>query len=81
MEYESKINIFGLKIILKFLQAQNYFFFHKNDQNCTFNNKNDLRFAWRDFNKTFCDVLCTYHKCNFKPQISPIFHFEYVNEV
>ena len=49
MEYVPKINIFGLKlmvkssyekIILKFLHAQNYFFyFHKNAQNCNFSNK------------------------------------------
>ena len=48
--------------------------------NCKFSNKNDLLCAWRDFNKTFCDV-CKYYKRNFKPQISPIFHFVYVTEV
>ena len=29
--------------------------------NCKFNNKNDLLCAWRDFNKTFCDIS-TCHK-------------------
>ena len=47
---------------------------------CKFSNKNDNFSAWRDFNKIFCDV-CTYIKWNFKPQISPIFHIEYVNHV
>ena len=32
-----------------------------------------------DFNKKICDV-CTYIKWNFKPQISTIFHIEYVNQ-
>ena len=71
MEYVSKINIFCLKMmvksglekhILKFLHAQNYFFLlHKNAQNCKFSKRNDLLWAWRNFNKTFCDA-CTYHK-------------------
>ena len=42
-------------------------------------NKNDFVSAWRDFNKKNCGV-CTYDKWNFKPKISPIFHFELVNE-
>ena len=33
-----------------------------------------------DFNKKICDV-CKYDKWDFKPQISSIFNFEYVNEV
>ena len=31
--------------------------------------------------KLFGMHVHTYHEQNFKPQISPIFHFEYVNEV
>jgi hypothetical protein len=62
MEYVSKINIFGLKmmvnsglekIILKFLHVKNYcFFIHKNAQNCKFSNENDLEEAWPE---------CTYN--------------------
>jgi len=63
------------KIFLKFLHAQTIFLIHKNAQIGKFSNKNDLLCAWWDFNKFFCDV-CTYDKCNFKPQISSIFHFD-----
>ena len=52
MEYVSKINIFGLNMMVKSgLKKKNI----------------------------FCDV-CTYNTKNFKPQISTIFNFEYVNE-
>jgi hypothetical protein len=43
-------------------------------QNDKFSNKNDLPCAWRDFKK-----ILTYGKWNFKPKISPIFHFDCVN--
>ena len=68
MEYVTKINIFGLnmmvkssleKIILKFLHAQNnFFYFIKMPQNWKLSDKNYLICAWRDFIKTFCDA-CT----------------------
>ena len=45
--------------------------------NSKFSNKNDLLCAWRDFNKDFCDTY-RYHK--LKPQISPLFHFDRVND-
>ena len=50
------------KIFLKFLHAGDYFpLLHKSAQNHKFSNENNYHPAWRDFNKTFCDV-CTYHK-------------------
>ena len=58
-----------------------YFWFCTFEHKSTFLwSKNDTFCAWRDFNKKICDV-CTYIKWNFKPQISPIFHIEYVNQV
>ena len=71
MEYLFKINIFGLKMLvksglefffLKFLHAQNYFpdFIKGKNfaQNCKFSNKNDIFCARRDVNENFCAV-CT----------------------
>ena len=34
---------------------------------------------WRDFKKNLYD-LCAYGIWNFKPKISPIFHFDRVND-
>ena len=49
-------------------------------QNYKFSNKNSLLCSWRDFKKNLCGI-CTYDKRNFKPKISPIFHFYRVTEV
>ena len=49
-------------------------------QNCKFSNKNYHFCAQRNFKQKNCDA-CSYNKWNLKPQISPIFHFEYVNPV
>ena len=68
------------KNILKLLHAH-FFKLDKYAQNCKFCNKNDLLCAWWDFNKKFaCKYVHTYNKLNFKPQISPRFYFEQVNE-
>ena len=77
MEYVSKINIFGLKmmvksglekIFLKFLHAQglfqtSWFTLYKWGfrSKYKFSTKNDLLCAWRDFNRNFFDV-CTYNE-------------------
>ena len=45
------------------------------DQKCKFSNKNDMVRAWRNFQKHSCGI-CTYDNWNFKPQISPMFHFD-----
>ena len=79
MEYGSKNNIFGLKmmvksgveiVILKFIYAQTL-----SDPFIITN-----LVIKRIFNEMSWGASM-YHKWNFKPQISPIFHFEYVNEV
>ena len=49
-------------------------------QNCKFSNKYYHFCAQRNFKQKNCDA-CSYNKWNLKPQISPIFHFEYVNPV
>ena len=49
-------------------------------QNRKFSNKNYHFCAQRNFKQNNCDA-CSYNKWNLKPQISPIFHFEYVNPV
>ena len=69
MEYVSKINIFGLKmmvksglekIFLKFLHAGDYFpLLHKSAQNHKFSNKNNYLPAWRDFKVNFSRPLFT----------------------
>ena len=95
MEYISKINIFGWKMTVKSGKEKIFwnssmrepFSFHSFylierrtfAQNYKFINTNDLVCPWRDFDKRFCDE-CTYNKWNFKPQISPIFHFDWVNQ-
>ena len=53
---------------------------HRKAQSYKVINKNDLFWAWKDFNKTFCGIS-TYHKWMFKQQISSIFNFRYVKEV
>ena len=35
--------------------------------------------AWRNFQKNSCAISTTYDK-NFKPQISSIFHFDWVSD-
>jgi hypothetical protein len=74
MEYVYKINIFGLKmmvksglekIFLKFRLFQKIFFiteFALWAQKCKFSNKNDTFCAWRDFKKKFVIYICTYIK-------------------
>ena len=47
--------------------------------NSKFRNKNDLLCARRDFNEKNCGVS-TYYKGMFKPQISSIFHFDWVSD-
>ena len=79
MMAKSSLEIF----ILKSLHAQNLFFgpliyFIKGRicaSNYKFRNKNDLLCAWKDFNIFF---VMHKNKSNFKPQISPIFHFDSV---
>ena len=90
MEYVSKINIFGMKMMVnsglkKYFVippcAKLFFLLHKNAQNCKFSNTNDFLCtrAWRDFNKTFCDTS-TDHKWMFKLQISSIFNFDLAHQ-
>ena len=55
MEYVSKINIFGLEMMVK-SGLEKIILLYKNTKNCKFSNKHDLLCAWRDSNKTFCDV-------------------------
>ena len=45
----------------------------------TYYNENGFLCAWKDFNKTFCDVS-TYHKWMFKLQISSIFNFDQAHQ-
>ena len=72
MEYVSKIDIFGLKImvksglekiILKSLYSENYLpLLHKREdlaQNHKFSNKNNYLLAWRDFKIIFSRPLFT----------------------
>ena len=64
-----KINIFGLKMIvksglekifLKFLHAEDYFpLLHKSAQNHKFSNKNNYLPSWRDFKIIFSRPLFT----------------------
>ena len=50
------------------------------DQKYKFSNKNDMVCcAWRNFQKYSCGIS-TYDKWNFKPQISSIFHFDWVSD-
>ena len=69
IEYVTKNNIFGLKmmvksglekIFLKFLHAGDYFpLLHKSAQNHKFSNKNNYLPAWRDFKINFSRPLFT----------------------
>ena len=52
---------------------------HRKAQSYKFSNKNNHFFAWRDFNKTFCDTS-TYHKWMFKIQISSIFNYDWARQ-
>ena len=88
MEYVSKINILGLKmmvkiglekIILKFLHAQNIFFYFMKMPKITNAVIKMAVFAHGGISIKLFVMYVHYHKLNFKPQISPIFHFEYVN--
>ena len=45
----------------------------------TYKFSNDMVIAWRNFQKNSCGIS-TYHKLNFKPQISFIFHFERLSD-
>ena len=97
MEYVYKINIFGLKmmvksglekIFMKSLHAQSLFrkiffyfiekggFLHK-----ILNWVIKIAHGWISIKLFVMYVQCTYHKWDFKPQISSIFNFEYVNKV
>ena len=55
MEYVHKVNIFGLKMMVKSGLEKNIFTAKNNAKNCKFSNKNDLLCAWRDFNKKILD--------------------------
>ena len=62
-----------VEILFYFIERR---IFAKNSKCC---NKNDLLCARRDFNEKNCCVS-TYYKGMFKPQISSLFHFDWVSD-
>ena len=93
MEDGPEIDIFVLKMMIKsrpekkkscmckaFMEILFYFIVRRIFAlNSKFRNKNDLLCARRDFNEKNCGVS-TYYKGMFKPQISSIFHFDWVSD-
>ena len=81
MEYGWNIWSFGLIFFSKIPSCAKPFFYFievKNFvQSYKFINKNDLICAWKDFTKK---NFVVYDNRNFKPKISPIFHFKQVND-